>query len=293
MEFGRLPEAELTATKLKLPPEPAFNKLVLNGSRVANPVCLFGCAKWGRKEWVGKIYPRPTSEKRFLEHYVQQYNSIEMNATHYKIYDAATIAKWAAQVPGGFKFAPKVAKNISHFGKLTAKEFQTDKFLEGILAFGDKLGPIFLQMGDKFGPSREDELLSYLQTLPKDLQFFIELRHPEWYRNGKAEALFGRLKQLGIGTVITDTAGRRDCTHMYLTTKRAFIRFVGNSLHPTDFSRCDEWAKRINLWLSQGLEEVYFFMHMHDEATSPELSIYMAELLNKKCNLQIPLPYFV
>jgi hypothetical protein len=43
---------------------------------------------------VGKIYPEKTKEKDFLQHYVEHYNSIELNATHYKVYDAEAIKKW-------------------------------------------------------------------------------------------------------------------------------------------------------------------------------------------------------
>jgi uncharacterized protein YecE (DUF72 family) len=79
---------------------------------------------------------------------------------------------------------------------------------------------------------------------------------------------------------------------MHLTTPSTFIRFVGNSLHKTDYSRIDEWVKRIKKWLDEGLQELYFFMHMHDEAFSPELSLYLAEQLNKKCKLDVIKPVF-
>jgi hypothetical protein len=72
-----------------LPQEPAFNKKVLKGKPVKNTKVYLGCAKWGRTEWVGKIYPPKTKEKDFLQHYIDHYNSIELNATHYKIYGEA------------------------------------------------------------------------------------------------------------------------------------------------------------------------------------------------------------
>jgi uncharacterized protein YecE (DUF72 family) len=93
-----------------------------------------------------------------------------------------------------------------------------------------------------------------------------------------------------MGIVITDTAGRRDCCHMHLTIPKTFIRFVGNSLHKTDFTRCDDWVHRIRHWLDEGIRELYFFMHMHDEAYSPELTVYLVQKLNKTCNLNLPLP---
>ena len=87
--------------------------------------------------------------------------------------------------------------------------------------------------------------------------------------------------------MITDTAGRRDCVHMYLTVPKAFIRFVGNSLDNSDYTRIDDWVKRINYWLDNGLEELYFFMHMHDETYSPELSSYLIDKLNTVCGLSL------
>jgi hypothetical protein len=80
---------------------------------------------------------------------------------------------------------------------------------------------------------------------------------------------------------------------MHLTIPKAFIRYVGNSLHPTDYTRCDAWIERMKHWLDKGLQELYFFMHMHDEATSPELTVYLVEQLNKRCGLQLQQPTFV
>jgi uncharacterized protein YecE (DUF72 family) len=75
-------------------------------------------------------------------------------------------------------------------------------------------------------------LFAYLATLPKDLQFFVEVRHPDWFSDAKAaKELFDKLRELNIGAIIADAAGRRDCVHMHLTVPKAFIRFTGNSLH--------------------------------------------------------------
>ena len=70
-------------------------------------------------------------------------------------------------------------------------------FLEGVMAFGKHLGPIFFQVSDKFSPKRKDELFEYLSSLPKDLQFFTEVRHPDWFANEAIETeLFSTLKNL-------------------------------------------------------------------------------------------------
>jgi uncharacterized protein YecE (DUF72 family) len=295
MEFGRVDEKELDNIDFSLPAEPARNKKILKGKQKKNAKVYLGCAKWGRTEWVGKIYPEKTKEKDFLQHYVEHYNSIELNATHYKVYGPAGIQKWADKAAGkDFKFCPKMYQGVTHRGNLTNKEFITTEFLNGIIAFKNYLGPIFVQVSDTFSTKRKDELFEFLASLPTDLQFFVEVRHPDWFaKDDIRNALFDTLTKLNMGAVITDTAGRRDCCHMELTVPKAFIRYVGNSLHPTDYTRCDAWVKRMHTWLEHGMEELYFFMHMHDEATSPELTVYLVDKMNKVCNLNLKKPVFV
>ncbi len=287
-------EKDLDKIDFSLPEDPEANKLVLKKTE-SKPVVYLGCAKWGRKEWVGKIYPKGTKDAQFLDQYVKHYNSIELNATHYKVYKPEEIMKWAAKAAGkNFKFCPKVTNSISHYSGFNNVDFLTTSFLEGILAFGENLGPIFLQVSEKYSPKQRGKLFDYLKTLPTDLQFFLEVRHPDWFSDkGINKELFDTLRSLNIGAVITDTAGRRDCAHMELTIPKTFIRYVGNSLHRTDYTRTDEWVARIKNWLDHGLQELYFFMHMHDEAFSPELTVYLVDKLNAVCGLQLPRPQFV
>jgi uncharacterized protein YecE (DUF72 family) len=295
MEFGRVPETELNSINFTLPKEPDFNKAVLPGKKVKDPKVYLGCAKWGRTEWVGKIYPLKTKEKDFLDHYVKHYNSIELNATHYKIYGATGIAKWAAKAGDkDFRFCPKMYQGITHRGSLLNKDFVINEFLRGIDAFKEHLGPVFVQVSDAFTTKRKEELFQFLRSLPTDMQFFLEVRHPDWFgKEDLRNELFEFLRSINIGIVITDTSGRRDCAHMHLTVPKAFIRYVGNSLHPTDYTRVDEWINRMQYWLENGMEELYFFMHMHDEAFSPELTVYMVDKLNAACGLKLTKPVFV
>ncbi len=185
-------------------------------------------------------------------------------------------------------------QGVTHRGSLSGKEFVTNEFFRGIVAFREHLGPIFVQVSDSFSPNRRKELFDYLASLPKDLEFFLEVRHPAWFAKKDIEQeLFETLSSLNMGAVITDTAGRRDCAHMHLTIPKAFIRYVGNSLHPSDYTRTDVWVQRMKYWLDKGMEELYFFMHMHDEATSPELTVYLVDKLNKECGLSLVKPTFI
>jgi uncharacterized protein YecE (DUF72 family) len=294
MEFGRVSEEELNSIDFSLPGEPDYNKKIIKGKPAKDPKVYIGCAKWGRTEWVGKIYPPKTREKDFLQHYVEHYNSIELNATHYKIYGEAGIHKWAEKAKGkDFMFCPKMYQGVTHRGSLKGKDFITNEFFRGIVAFGEHLGPVFVQVSDSFSPNRRKELFDYLASLPKGLQFFLEVRHPGWFaKTAIQQEMFETLSSLNMGAVITDTAGRRDCAHMHLTIPKVFIRYVGNSLHMTDYTRIDAWIKRMKYWIDHGLEEFYFFMHMHDEATSPELTVYLVDKMNTACGLNLIKPKF-
>lgn len=295
MDFGRVPENELNAINFTLPPEPATNKLVLTGSPATAPQIYIGCPRWGTRDWVGKLYPKGTKEANYLDLYPDQFNSIEFNATHYKIYTPQEIGRWAARTAGkGFKYTPKIPQSISHYSNFNNVFDQTSAFLEGVLALGDQLGTIFLQTSENYSPNRRDALFNYLRTLPTDLQFSLEVRHPDWFADPQInKELFDTLRSLKIGAVITDTAGRRDVAHTHLTVPSTFIRFVGNSLHPTDYPRVDEWVERIKYWLDNGLQELYFFMHMPNETFCPELIAYMIDKLNAACNLQLKKPEFI
>ncbi|MDI9363788.1 MAG: DUF72 domain-containing protein [Flavobacterium sp.] len=138
MEFGGVPENAFNNINFNLPNVPLFNQAILQGLPATTPKVYIGCAKWGRTEWVGKIYPEKTKKKDFLQHY----NSIELNATHYKIDGTAGIAKWAEiAADKDFLYCPKMHQGVTHCGSLTNKYFATTEFLKDILAFGKHLGP--------------------------------------------------------------------------------------------------------------------------------------------------------
>jgi uncharacterized protein YecE (DUF72 family) len=297
MEFGRVTPEELTRIDFTLPPDPELTVNTLASAKNNEPLQVHvGCAKWGRKEWVGKIYPPKTKDANFLDEYVKHFDCIELNATFYNPYPAATISKWKDKADNspGFKFCPKFTQSISHIRRLKNAEDITTSFYEAMLAFGDKLGPLFLQLSDNFTPKSYPELKAYLEQLPKDIPVFVELRHKEWFANDEVrQTVFNLFHELNIGAVITDASGRRDCVHMNLPTPHAFIRFVGNSLDKTDYTRVDEWVDRIKQWRDMGLQSVWFFMHQHDERYSPELADYVSERFNKKLGLNLHRPQFI
>lgn len=292
MDFGRADHID--KIDYTLPPDHAMTTALLKGmtsSKHRKPRVYVGCAKWGREDWIGKIYPRGTRAKDFLSHYVQYFNCIELNALFYNLQPKNVIERWAALAGDDFRFCPKFSNVISHIRQLKNAETATGLYIDHMLSFGDKLGYSFLQLSDRFAPNRAGVLQDYVKSLPRDFKTCVELRHENWYTGGsEVEKTYECFRELGIGTVITDTSGRRDCVHMRLTAPVAFIRFVGNNLHPTDFTRIESWAKRVSKWLEKGLPEVYFFIHNHEELNSPELCTYAIEQFNKHCGPGLKVP---
>ncbi|HWK05940.1 MAG TPA: DUF72 domain-containing protein [Puia sp.] len=282
------------------------------------PVNLYvGCTQWGNKNWLGRLYPKGTKDKDFLAHYVKQFNCIELNALFYNLQPRSVIERWASLADKSFRFCPKFSNTISHTLQLKNTQRDTDLFIEHMQHFGPTLGYSFLQLSDKFGPDRADTLQDYLRQLPRDFRTCVELRQENWFPDvnrasgsgspaanynkavpaaapksipGAANDTWQLFRDLGIGAVITDSAGRRDCVHMKLTAPVAFIRFVGNNLHPTDYTRIDAWAGRLKTWIAKGLREIYFIIHSPDELYAPELALYTVEQFNRQCgtNLQPP-----
>jgi uncharacterized protein YecE (DUF72 family) len=100
----------------------------------------------------------------------------------------------------------------------------------------------------------------------------VEFRHAEFFRRGVLHpAAAELLARRGAGAVITDVAGRRDVCHATLTVSELMLRFVGNGLHASDFTRIDAWLDRLADWHARGLRRVYAFVHQPDDHVAPEL----------------------
>lgn len=294
MEFGRVSPEELDRIDFSLPADSPDTTRILAKGKNRTTEIFVGCAKWGRKDWVGKVYPKGTKDADFLEHYARHFNCIELNATFYRMPTRAQTENWKSKVGPDFQFCPKLSDKITHMRRMKDVQSLTDRFLEAVSGFGSNLGPIFIVPHPQMGPKSLDTIQAFVEALPKDLPHFIELRHEKWFEDKDVfNDAFNRFERAGTGAVITDASGRRDCVHMRLTTSSAFIRFVGNGLHPTNYKRVADWVSRIQSWMNQGIQKVYFFMHQHEELHSPELCKYVIQQMNTRCGTTIAEPVFI
>ena len=295
MDFGKV--ENIDEIDFTLPPDALQTEQMfagLKGHKKTEAQIFVGCAKWGRKDWVGQIYPNGTKEKDYFSVYAKNFNSIELNATFYRIPTEKTILDWKSKVSKGFHFSPKFPQSITHIKRLKNALDLTLEFYDIIMRLEENLGTMFLQLPPNYGTKNYPDFEKYIDSLPGDIPVAVEFRHKDWYiESPVVNECFEMLKEKKIGTVITDAAGRRDCVHQRLTTPDAFIRFVGNSLHPTDYKRIDDWVQRLKTWLDKGLRNVYFYMHQHEEQHSPILVTYAIKEMNKRCGLSLQLPHLL
>lgn len=283
MKFGRLEAHELDKIDWVLPKDTPTTETQLASlpPRAHSPAIYIGCSVWTDPSFVGKVYPKGTPAREFLKIYCQQFNTVELNTTFYSIPSIEKVKKWKNAATPGFMFCPKVAQSISHRKNLDEQRRWLDIFVEAVLHFDEALGMTFMQLPPYFQPSSIEGLQKLLAHIPHGFPFTIELRHPAWFSDLVAQQeLFSFLEAQGIGVVITDTAGRRDVLHQTLTTDSAFIRFVGNNLHATDYERIDRWVKKLEQWIEQGLSTIYFLLHEPEKALCADLALYMIQQLN-------------
>lgn len=288
MDFGR--DVEITTVNFSLPPEHPASSKILGGEKKKDIKVYVGGVLWSDENFVGHIYPAKAKPKDYAKYYCRQFNTIELNTTHYRLPEAERIMKWQNDAPDAFRFAPKVPQVISHSGNLLQMVDFMNEFGMLIRHFGKRQGYAFLQLPPHFAPNRLPELLSFLDGVELR-QLAIEVRHPDWFNGQPAlNQLCNYLYKNKMPLVITDTPGRRDVVHSRLTHTVTLIRFNANDRHPTDYLRIDEWVNRLNHWFNQGLETVYFFIHTPHQINMPELVGYFIKQLKQVSGIHLQPP---
>lgn len=273
MNFGKVEFPE--KVDFSLPKDNPLTSSTLSLSKGDGLSIYVGCAKWNRQDLKG-FYPRGTKDE--LAYYSTQFNSIELNAVFYKMPTASQVVKWKEKTPENFKFFPKITQSISHFNRLRNVDELTQTYCDAVAHFEKKLGMCFLQLKEDYSPKDWELLRKFILDFPRVIPLAVEVRNEKWFSEKKIWNEYSEfLSKSNVANVIVDTAGRRDMMHMTLTTDAAFIRFVGCNIDSIDHQRLDDWGKRIKKWKTEGLKNLYFFVHQNMEVSSPLLSHYFLE----------------
>jgi uncharacterized protein YecE (DUF72 family) len=159
----------------------------------------FGCASWQLPKAVRGRFP---DGHTLLARYAQRLPAVEVNSSFYRHHRQSQYAKWASEVPEGFRFAVKLPRWLTHDQRLRSLE-GLDEFLEEIAGLGDRLGPLLVQLPPSldFEPEAVEGFFDALRRR-FDGGIACEPRHPGWF-DAEPEDLLQRYR---IARVAPDPA---------------------------------------------------------------------------------------
>ena len=234
-----------------------------------------GCSGWNYNHWRERFYPRGLPSRRWLDHYARYFDTVEINNTFYRLPRVEAVANWAAESPGGFLFAVKMSRYVTHIKRLTAVRESLELFYERIapLARSPKMGPVLWQLPGSF--RRDDErLAATLEVLPRGRHCF-EFRHESWFAPEVYELLSGHAAALVIG----DTPKRPFQTRE-LTADWTFVRFHhGSRGRRGNYSEreLEEWARQLEEWRDD--VDVYCYFNNDWEGFAIKNALWLKERL--------------
>jgi uncharacterized protein YecE (DUF72 family) len=214
-----------------------------------------GCSGWSYRDWRDGFYPPGTPSSGWLAHYASVFDTVEVNATFYRLPTRSTVRSWAEQVPDGFLFAVKGSRYLTHMRRLRDMQTGLKRFWERLEPLRDagKLGPVLWQLPERF--DRDDETLaSALGALPAAEHCF-EFRHPSWF----AKDVYALLAEHGASLALGDDA-RRQLPGASPVGPLAYLRLhYGSRGREGNYSERElgTWRRRIAAWRSKRPVFVY------------------------------------
>ena len=179
-----------------------------------------GCSGWVYRHWKDGFYPARLPQKGWFGHYSTQFDTVEINASFYRLPRPETFDAWREKAPPGFRYAVKVNRFITHLKKLIDCTEAVEEFLSLARKLGPTLGPLLYQLPPSV--KRDDERLdAFLAALPDDLEHVVEFRCADWYH----EDVLDLLDRHGAGFVAHDLIGL--ATPRWACGKSAYVRFHG------------------------------------------------------------------
>jgi len=197
-----------------------------------------GCSGWVYKHWRGLFYPEGLPQKRWFERYSEEFDTVEINASFYRLPLPATFDGWREKAPAGFRYAVKANRFITHMKKLAGCDAEIDNFIALARRLEQTLGPILFQLP----PSLHKDLArleAFLKQLPSDIEHVVEFRHKNWYDKD----VLALLDKYGAGFVTHDLKGL--ISPRWASGRTAYVRFHGTGgRYRGRYSDADmaEWA---------------------------------------------------
>lgn len=227
---------------------------------------LTGTSGFSYAAWSGVFYPPRLPARARLAHYASRLETVEANATFYRMPRPELLAAWRAQVPSGFVFALKAPRRLTHDRRLRDAEGLLSAFSRACAELGAALGPVLYQLPPTF-PRDLPLLRDFLALLPKGAPSAFEFRHPSWVHEGVLAAL----ADAGAALCVAETDEARPL--LVTTTSFGYLRLRRAWYGPADLGR---WAERIQ---AQPWNDAFVYFKHEDEARGPAFALALRELV--------------
>lgn len=207
-----------------------------------------GTSGWEYGHWRGGFYPRELPRDRWLEFYAARFDTVELNASFYRLPEAGTFERWAQRVPPDFRFAVKASRYLTHVRRLRDPEEPLDRLRTRVTRLGDRTGPILYQLPPRWRPNPE-RLERFLGAIAGERDQVIEFRDARWYQ----PPILAMIERAGASLCLHDMAGSATAPNpvgplVYLRFHGAGERY-GGSYSP---QRLAAWADRMAGWVGEG-----------------------------------------
>jgi len=204
-----------------------------------------GTSGWNYKHWKKVFYPEDIAQSKWLEFYSTQFNTVELNATFYRLPKQETFISWANRTPEGFLWAVKANKFITHTKRLKECRGPLDRFFSSVKGLEGKLGPILFQLPPSLA-YEENLFTQFCALLPTEYKYALEVRHRSWINDNA----FQVMSKYHIAFCISDTAGRYPY-YEAVTTDFVYIRLHGSKkLYASEYTleELHTWAQKVLGW---------------------------------------------
>jgi uncharacterized protein YecE (DUF72 family) len=217
-----------------------------------------GTSGWVYGDWRKRFYPQGVAQSKWLAFYAREFDTVELNATTYRLPKEEQVAKWCASVPDDFLFTVKLSRLITHRKAMPPRvdEFIAN-YMERIECFqAGKLAQLLVQ----FPPylERDDgQLTTFLEKLPDRYRYVVEFRNQSWL----VPEVFAILRQRGMAYCIHDYPGM-SVRDVVTSDELAYVRFHGyTSLYAGSYPKAvlRRWAKRIGDLAKQARDVFIYF----------------------------------
>jgi uncharacterized protein YecE (DUF72 family) len=223
--------------------------------RVMRTQVHIGTSGYHYRHWRGPFYPERFATSRMLPFYVEQFDTVELNTTFYRLPPKKAVMEWAAATPDRFVFAAKGSRFITHMKKLTDPEPALDRYFEHLAPLGRKLGPIVFQL-PPFWQCNLERLGVFLEALPRWGRYAFEFRNATWHTT----AVYELLTRFNAAFCPWDLAGVQSPVEVTADWMYVRLHGPGPGKYQGSYSAAalKKWADRIEAW-SRKLKAIFVY----------------------------------